>query len=258
MTRRRLSPRLAAALVALAASAVSPPAASAAELRIVSGGAAKAILAEAAAAYAAKTGAKMEVAYAPMGPLMKRLAGGEQHDIAVLTAEAMREAAAKGWVARDPIEVGRVGVGVAVLADVPSPDISTVEAFKRTLLDARSIAYIDPARGTSGRHFAAVLEKLGIAAAMKPKTVLKPGGYVAEAVAKGEAALAVHQITEILPVKGVKLVGPLPAALQKITVYQAALTSTTRDPAAAKAFLAFLRTPEMRALAVKKGYIEEK
>ena len=119
------------------------------------------------------------------------------------------------------------------------------------------IAYVDPTRGTSGQHFAALLEKLGIAAEVKPKSKMLPGGFVAELVAKGEAELAVHQITEILPVKGVTLVGPLPPELQKITIYQAAATATARDADAAKAFLVNLRSPEVRALAAKKGFTEE-
>ena len=244
--------------VLVAAGLLATPAA-AAELRILSAGAAKAVLGEMIPMFERKTGAKVDVDYVPVGPIMKRLGEGEQRDIVVLSAETMSEAGAKGWIAPASVaEVGRVGMGVAVRDGAALPDISSAAAFKKTLLAAKSIVYVDPTRGTSGKHFASVLEKLGIAAEMKSKTIIKDGGYVAEAVAKGEAELAVHQITEILPVKGVKLVGPLPADLQKVTIYQAAATTKARDPAAAKAFLDFLRSPEVRAIAAKKGFMEEK
>ena len=96
----------------------------------------------------------------------------------------------------------------------------------------------------------------GRAEAMKPKTRLGDGGYVVEPVGRGEIEIGVHQITEILPVKGVKLVGPLPAALQKETVYVAALTPSAKDPGRARAFLAFLRAPETRAIFATRGFIE--
>jgi molybdate transport system substrate-binding protein len=253
-------PRTALALAALCAAALAAALpVQAAELRILSAGAAKAVIADAIPPFEKASGHKVVIEYMPVGPIMKRLAEGEQRDIVVLSEETMKEAAAKGWTAPAGVaEVGRVGMGVAVKEGAPLPDIATTEAFKKTLLAAKSIVYIDPTRGTSGKHFASVLEKLGIAAEMKPKSKTMEGGFVAEAVAKGEAELAVHQITEILPVKGIKLVGPLPPELQKITVYQAAATTKARDAAAAEAFLDNLKTADVRALAVKKGFMETK
>jgi molybdate transport system substrate-binding protein len=245
------------ALCAAAVLAALP--AETAEIRILSAGAAKAVVADAIPAFEQKSGHKVVIEYMPVQPILKRLAEGEQRDVVILSAETMSEAAAKGWTAPATVsEVGRVGMGVAVKEGAPLPDIATTEAFKKTLLAAKSVVYIDPTRGTSGKHFASVLEKLGIAAEMKPKSKTMQGGFVAEAVAKGDAELAVHQITEILPVKGIKLVGPLPPELQKVTIYQAAATTKARDPAAAKAFLDNLRTPEVRALAAKKGFMEAK
>ena len=246
------------ALGALCAAALFALPAGAAELRILSAGAAKAVIADTIPNFERKTGHTIVIDYTPVGPILKRLAEGEQRDIVVLSAEGMSEAAAKGWTSPATVtEVGRVGMGVAVKEGAPRPDIATTEAFKKTLLAAKSVAYVDPTRGTSGRHFAAVMEKLGIAAEMKPKSRTLPGGFVAELVAKGEAELAVHQITEILPVKGVVLVGPLPPELQKVTIYQAAATAKARDADAARAFLANLRSAEVRALAAKKGFTEK-
>src|SRR5437867_10251432 len=139
-------------------------------------------------------------------------------------------------------------MGVGVRDGAPKPDISTVDAFKRALLEAKSIVYVDPASGaTSGTHFASVLQKLGIADAVKPKTKLVPGGYPAELVAKGEVELVVHQISEIVPVKGVALVGPLPKDLQKITTYSAGLAARSAVPEAARAFIAFLARPAFKS-----------
>ena len=242
--------------VAAAIATLLPATASAAELRILSAGAAKAVLADAIPLFEKKTGHTVSAQYSPVGPILKRLGDGEQRDVIVLSAETMVEAAEKKLITAGTTEVGRVGVGVAVKEGAPVPDIATSDAFKKTLLAAKSIVFIDPTRGTSGKHFASVLDKLGIADAVKPKLITKDGGFVAEAVAKGEAEIAVHQITEILPVKGVKLVGPLPADLQKVTIYQAAATPKARDPEAAKAFLDFLRTPEVRSIASNKGFME--
>ena len=241
---------------AVAAVAAASPAA-AGELTVYGGGAVKAGLTEAAGIYERQKGVKVVLEFHPMGPLAKKLEGGARPDVVILTEEVLLEAATKGWIAQETAtEVGRVGIGVAVHAAAPAPDISTPDALKRTLLAAKSIVYIDPARGTSGRHFAAVLDLLGIAGAVKRKTTLGTGGAVVEPVGRGEIELGVHQITEILPVKGVKLVGPLPAPLQKETVYVGAVTAGARNRNDAIGLLQFLRAPETRALFVRKGFIE--
>src|SRR5207247_5074245 len=121
-------------------------------------------------------------------------------------------------------------------------------ALKQTLLAVKSFVYIDPARGgTSGIHFASVLQRLGIADAVKGKAVLWPGGFAAEAVVSGQAELVVHQISEILPVKGVAHVGPLPRELQKVTTYSAGLAAKSAVPDAARTFVAYLARPAFKA-----------
>jgi molybdate transport system substrate-binding protein len=241
---------LAAAVAAIAGLAMSTVAAHA-DLTIYSGGAVKSGLEEAATV----TKTKVTLEFAPMGPLMKRLADGLAGDVIVLSDDRMAEAAASVDAATIT-EVGRVAMGVAVHESAALPDISTPEAFKQTLLAVKSIVYIDPTRGTSGAHFAKVIEQLGIADAVKAKATLGTGGAVVEPVGRGEIELGVHQITEILPVKGVKLVGPLPAELQKETLYQGATLKGSAKTDEARLFLAFLRSPAIRATFKAKGFVE--
>ena len=117
-----------------------------------------------------------------------------------------------------------------VRSGAPKPDIGSVEAFKKALLEAKSVAYIDPASGgSSGIYIAGLLDKLGIADQIKPKAKLKKGGYVADLIVSGEAELGIHQISEIVPVKEVTLVGPLPAEIQNYTIYAAGVGAGARD-----------------------------
>jgi molybdate transport system substrate-binding protein len=186
---------------------------------------------------------------------VKRIEGGAQFDVAILTPAALAALAAKAHVMGGSIEtLSKVGVGVAVRSGAPKPDISTVDAFRATLLAAKSVAYIDPAAGgSSGIYFNELIGRLGIADAVRAKARLLPGGYVAELVAKGEAELAVHQISEIVPVAGVDLVGPLPAEVQRITTYAGAIGSQTKVLEAAKALLAYLAGPVAAPVLARKG-----
>lgn len=260
MTRQTLPGVLPGVLAVGAAMLLAVPLAAgparAADLTVMSGGAVKAGLSDVLPGYEKSAGKAIAVEYVPMGPLLKRLGEGAKPDVVVLTAEALAEAEKKGWIAAGTsVEVGRVGVGVAVHESAAAPDISTPEAFKRTLLAAKSIVHINPATGTSGKHLAEVFDRLGIAAEMKAKAKLLEGGYVVEPVGRGEIEIGLHQITEILPVKGIKLVGPLPPALQKVTIYVGAVTTAAAKPDEARKMLAFLRTPEVRAAFAKKGFM---
>jgi molybdate transport system substrate-binding protein len=134
------------------------------------------------------------------------------------------------------------------------PDISTVDAFRRTLLAAKSVAFIDPkAGGSSGIYVEGLLARLGIADQINAKAVLVHGGAVADYVAKGEAEIGVHQISEILPVAGVTLVGPLPAEIQNFTVYSAGVGAAAKDNAAARALIGFLAGPQALPIVRAKG-----
>jgi molybdate transport system substrate-binding protein len=233
--------------VVLSVVGVSPHA-FAAEVKVLSGGAVKAAVTDLAETWGRETGHRVTITYATTGASLQKLAAGEPADVVILTTEAIDQLAAKGTViAGTRADVARVGIGVAVREGAPKPDISTPEAVKQTMLAAKSVAYMDPTKGgTSGIHFSKVLEQMGIGAAVKPKAVLVDTGFAAERVAKGEAEIVVHQISEILPVKGVTLVGPLPREIQKVTVYAAAVTTKSEVQDAAKAFIAFLMAPAAR------------
>src|SRR5947209_2110200 len=223
-----------------------PLAVGAQELHVLSGGAAKSLVEPLAASFA---GAKVDVQFQPMGKLFDSLAQGANVDMVIVSEEMLPRLEGRAQPGAKPI--ARVGIGVAVNEKAPSPDISTVEAFRRTLLAAKSVVYIDPKVGTSGKHVAEVLERLGIAAEVNAKARLAQGGYIVEPVGRGEIELGIHQISEILPVKGVKLAGPLPPELQKYTTYVAAPVMQSR---LVLEFIDHLTGPQARALLPQAGY----
>ncbi len=217
--------------------------AEATEIKVASGGAFKQVLAALATQYEKESGNKLDVTYQTVGQHLKLIASGqEQFDVAVLTPQANDGLIKDGKVvAGSRADLAKVGVGVVVKAGAPLPDISTVDAFKRTLLAAKSVAYIDPAAGgSSGIYVARLLERLGIASAVNAKAKLIQGGAVTDHIADGEAAIGIHQISEILPVQGVVLVGPLRAEIQNFTVYSAGVGAAAKDGATAGALVKFL------------------
>ena len=218
------------------------------DLRVLSGGAAKSLVEPLAQSF---PHGKVEVRYQPMGPLAESLAQGAQADLVIVTEETLARLERQNLVKRGAKPIARVGIGVAVNEHAPVPDISTVDALRRTLLAAKSVVYIDPKVGTSGKHVAEVLERLGIAAEVNAKARLGQGGYIVEPVGRGEIELGIHQISEILPVKGVKLAGPLPPELQKYTTYVAAPVTQSR---LALDFIDHLTGPQARARLAQAGY----
>jgi molybdate transport system substrate-binding protein len=192
---------------------------------------------------------------ATVGALMKRIEGGEAFDLAILTPAAVDALAGKSkFAAGRRVVLARVGVGVAVKEGAPKPDISTVDAFKRALLSAKTVAYIDPASGgSSGIYVAKLLARLGIAAEIKPKEKLKKGGHVADLIVSGEAELGLHQISEILAVKGATLVGPLPAEIQNFTTYAAGIAAAANNAEAARTLIKAIAGPAMDAVLKARG-----
>lgn len=226
------------------------------EIKAVSGGAFKQVLTALIEQYEKESGNTVEVTYQTVGQHLQLIRGGrEEFDVAVLTPEAIDALSKEDKVVTGSrTDLAKVGVGVMVKAGAPLPDISTVDAFKRTLLAAKSVAYIDPkAGGSSGIYVGKLLEQLGIADAVNAKAKLIQGGEVATHVADGEAEIGIHQISEILPVKGVTLVGPLPAKIQNFTVYSAGVGTSAKDGATAAAFVKFLSGPHALPIVEAKG-----
>jgi molybdate transport system substrate-binding protein len=241
------------AMVVMAAG--TPRGAAGAEIKVLTAGAFKQVLLALLPDFERTSGHKVTVENDTVGALTKRIEGGEVFDLAVLTPKAVDDLAKEGkFAAGSRANLARVGVGVVVKDGTPKPDISSVAAFKQALLAAKSVAYIDPAAGgSSGIYVAGLLDKLGVAADVKPKAKLIPGGAVAEHVAKGEAELGIHQISEILPVKGVTLVGPLPAEIQNYTVYAAGIGAHAKESDPAKALLKTLTSPAAAEVLKSKG-----
>jgi molybdate transport system substrate-binding protein len=240
----RLTSAVLATLLTLAVSNLAMSnIAKAAEIKVVSGGAFKQVLTALVAQYEKESGNQVDVVYQTVGQHLALIRDGkEEFDVAVLTPDGIDGLTKDGKVVPGTrSDLAKVGVGVVVKAGAPLPDISTDDAFKRALLAAKSVAYIDPkAGGSSGIYVAGLLKRLGIADEVNAKAVLVQGGAVADHVADGEAEIGVHQISEILPVAGVTLVGPLPADIQNFTVYSAGVGAAAKNAAAAKAFVEFL------------------
>ena len=229
-----------------------------AELRVFTGGAMSEPVREVGEAFARKSGNKLVYTSDTTGALQKRLASGERADVIVLAAPGM-EALQKDnkVVSGTRIDLARALIGVAVRVGAPAPDLSSVDAFKGSLLKARSISYVSPAAGgTSGTYLDGLLRKLGIADVMKSRIVYRmQGSEVADAVAKGEAELGITFTSELQPNKGVRVVGTLPAEIQMPTIYAGAVVANAAHADAARAFLAALAGAEGR-VAVKKAGME--
>lgn len=246
---RHLKTIIALAFMALCGSA------SAADLKVLTAGAFKPVVVALAPAFEQRTRHRLVIDNDTAGALQRRIGNGEAFDVVVLTPAALDQLASAGKVdAATSARLARVGIGVAVKQGAPAPDIGSVAAFRQALLDARAVAYIDPAAGgSSGVYLSGLFTTMGIAPQIQAKAVLVPGGLVAQRVVDGKADIAIHQISEILAVPGAALVGPIPAEIQNYTVYAGAVAATARDPAAAKAFLALLGSAEAREVLRQKG-----
>jgi molybdate transport system substrate-binding protein len=187
-----------------------------------------------------QTGTKLTIVWGATNTLIKDLESGAAGDLAILTAEAIDQLIGLGkTLAGSRVDLARSAIGIAVRKGASRPDIASPDALKRALLSARAIAHSKS--GLSGIYFPTVLARLGIAEAMKSKTVIpNPGTPVGEVVASGEAELGIQQISELLPVDGIEILGPLPAELQKITTFSAGVLTTAREQDAAKTLMKFL------------------
>jgi len=200
----------------------------------------KSLMLDVVSAFERTSGTRVVITWGATNSLLKDLEGGAGGDLAILTAEAIDDLMSGGRVvAGSRVDLARSGIGVAVRKGAKRPDIASPEALKRALLAAKSVAHSKS--GMSGIYFPTVLARLGIADAMKAKIVIPdPGTPIGEVVAKGDAEIGIQQISELLPVAGIDIVGPLPAALQKITTFSAGVLTAAKEPDAAAALLKFV------------------
>ncbi len=232
------------ALVSLVLAVLVVPGAfaQAAEIRLLSSNGVHSVTVELLPAFERATGHKVSVDYYTANQVLDKIKSGEKADLVIITRPTVDGLLKEGKIVpgTDKI-VGRSGVGIAIRAGLPKPDISTPEALKRALLAAKSIAFTKT--GGSGIHFAKVAERLGIAAEVNAKAKIPEGGAVGPLVANGEAEMAVQQIPELMAVKEIQYVGPLPKELQTSTVFTTGVMTDARQAEAAKALIDFLTTP---------------
>jgi len=238
--------------LAVVATLLSGTAAHAEEIRLLSSVGIKAVVEELVPQFERATKHKVTTVFDLASTLKTQIEGGEPFDVAILTPPLLDDLIAKGRVASASRSVvARVGLGLMIRAGAPRPDVSTVEAFTRTLLDAKSITYATA--GASGIAFVATTEKLGIGAAIKAKARPAASGEEVNAnVTTGAAELAVLPVSEILPVRGAELGGIFPAGVQTYVVMVAGVSATTPH-AAAQEFVAFLMSPANTGVVRAKG-----
>jgi molybdate transport system substrate-binding protein len=242
---------LAAAAVSGAALVLSPMA-EAAELKVIAGGSMTASMNALAPEFEKATGHRLVTHFDSTPNIITRVTSGTPFDVVVVPVDVFKDAAAKARFAPGPtVDIARVGYGVIVRSGAPKPDIATPEAFKRTLLNAPSVAFLPSS--AAGAFVLKTFERLDIAEAMKAKTKVQAApAEIAQAVAKGDAELGVF-LTNVLIAPGVELVGPFPAGLQQELVFTAAVAADTKEADAAKALIDYLRTPTATAIIKAKG-----
>jgi molybdate transport system substrate-binding protein len=229
-----------------------------AEIKVVATTAMKTVFEELAPQFERATGHRIVVELGPSLRLEKELAEGKAADVAIVSRNGIKDLEDRGRIAAgSAVHIADSTIGVAVAKGAPKPDISTPESFKRAMLAAKSIACSKPVGGgQSGVHLAKVFEQLGITGEMQPKSKYGAGGAAGLAglvVLRGEAEIGIQQMAELMAVAGIDVVGPLPRELQSITPFVAGVTTDAGDPAAAKALVQFLATPEAKRVITAKG-----
>ena len=253
---------LAAATIGALTVTVAPVSTRAPEVKVLSAVGMRQVMRDLGPKFERATGNKLTIAFDSTGVMAKRVASGEQVDVVLLNQSAIVTLEKDGKVIASSITPIAASVAaVAVRRGAEKPDISSSEAFRRTLLSAKSVARPSPSiGGSSGDHIANVLERLGIAEQVNAKSVIvyagRPGQIAdsaGEAVAKGQADIALHQLQELMAVPGLAIVGPFPGELQGNFVFSAALVTTANEAEAGKVLIDFLRTPAAKGVIKAKG-----
>ena len=224
----------------------------AAEVKVIAANAVKEAYLEIVSAFEKASGHKVTTIWAGTESATRQISGGEVVDIVLIAAPNIDKLIAEGKLAAGSrADVAKTGVGVAVRAGLPKPDISSREAIKQAVLAAKSVAY---SSGPSGFYLADLFNKMGIADQIKEKVKQPASGVqIAELMARGDADLGFHQVSELVHAKGIDYLGPLPADIQNITVYSAGLHTAAPAPDAAKALVKFLTAPEAAPMIKKIG-----
>jgi molybdate transport system substrate-binding protein len=245
-----------AAAGALMSCVLTAAAAGATEIKVLTSVALTSALNQLAPDFERTTGNKLNAGYGLIADIRRRMLEGETADVIILSRPVVAELDKQQKVASSSItNIAGTAVALTIRAGAPKPDISTVDALKRTLLAAKSIVYADPAKGgASGVFFAGVLDRLGIAGELRSKIVLVPGAQAPEVVAEGGAEIGVAQTSEIVPVAGAEVLGPLPGKFASTTLWTAAIGATTKVPDAAKSLIQFLAGPVARRVFTAKGF----
>jgi molybdate transport system substrate-binding protein len=248
----RMNPALIAGKL-LAAAVFAAGAANAAEVKVIASNAVKTVIEELGPQFEKASEHKLNIVFGVGAQLQVNIEKGEAFDLAILAASSIDALIKQGKLAAATrADIARSSVGFAVKKGAPKPDISTTEAFKRALLEAKSIGYVE--QGASGIYLKGLFERMGLAEQLKPKIKLLPGSNpAANAAANGEVEIGMTQISEILPYAGAELVGPLPADIQLYTVFAAAVGTGAKEAAAANALLKFLTAPAAVPVLKAKG-----
>jgi molybdate transport system substrate-binding protein len=237
---------------------VGGAAAHGAEIRVIGGSAVVHVMAELVPSFEQASGHKVRTDLdGAIGAMTERVRKGEVADVVIVSGAQIDALIGDGKVATGSrTDIAKVGIGAFVRKGAPKPDISSVEAFKQTLISAKSIGYNDPAAGAPvSLYLIGLFERLGIAADVTPKTVVfKQRSERFAAVARGDVELGFNQISEIIAEPGVDLVGPLPAAIRNDTLFSAGIIASGREPAAGREFVAFIVSPQARGIWQAKGF----
>lgn len=239
-------------IIALVFLALAAPA-RAAEINVLCSNGLRAVVEELTPQFEKQTGNKIVIKFEPSTAIQKRIEAGEPFDLAVMTAALVDQEIKAGRLTADSrVIIARSGLGLSIRAGSKKPNIATVESFKQALLGAKSITYAT--QGASAAPFEALVEKLGIAAQVKPKYNLRPtASLVGDVVADGTVEIGVAPVSEILPVKGVELVGPFPSDVQSYVVMTAGVSPKAKEKAGAKALVDFLMAPANLPVVKAKG-----
>jgi molybdate transport system substrate-binding protein len=224
----------------------------ASEIKVIASLAVKEVVLDLIPAFEKPSGHKVTTIWAGTEAITKRISGGEVVDVVLIAAPNVEKLISEGkLVPGSRVDVAKSGIGVAVRSGLPKPDISSGEAVKKAVLAAKSVAY---SSGPSGFYLAELFKKMGIADQIKDKVKQTPSGVqVGEVVARGEADLGFQQVSELVHLKGIEYLGPLPADIQHITVFSAGLHKAATEPDAAKALIKFLTGPEAGPIVRKSG-----